>query len=100
METWTSEAILGFLHEHRSELKAMGVAKIGLFGSYVRGEQKPESDIDILVTIPTFTFRTYAKVWDFLEDHFRRKVDLVPEEDVRVELRPYIMAEVQYVEGL
>ena len=43
---WTADAILDFLYTHRDTLKAMGVRKIGLFGSYVRGEQQPDSDID------------------------------------------------------
>jgi uncharacterized protein len=97
---WTAESILSFLREHRTKLRSLDVQEIGLFGSYIRGEQKPDSDIDILVTIDNFTFAKYAELWDFLEDNFGCKVDLVPEPDLRPQLRPYILPEVVYVEGL
>jgi uncharacterized protein len=46
--TWDADSILAFLESHRDELRAMGVQKIGLFGSYARGEQKADSDMDFL----------------------------------------------------
>ncbi|MHB8628638.1 MAG: nucleotidyltransferase family protein [Aggregatilineales bacterium] len=95
--TWTADGILDFLREHRTELRAMGVTKIGLFGSYVRGEQRPDSDIDFLTEIEPFTFSTWMNAWNFLEDSFGVEVDLVPEKDLRTELRPYILPEVRYV---
>ncbi|MCC6804921.1 MAG: nucleotidyltransferase family protein [Anaerolineae bacterium] len=73
---------------------------MGLFGSFVRGEQTPDSDIDILVTLARPTYNTYSSIRFYLEDLFGRKVDLVPEGDIKDELRPYIMNEVVYVEGL
>ena len=42
-------APLEILHRYRSELKSFGVKSLALFGSAVRGEAKPTSDIDILV---------------------------------------------------
>ncbi|MCI0662715.1 MAG: nucleotidyltransferase domain-containing protein, partial [Acidobacteria bacterium] len=76
--------------------RALGVQKIGLFGSYVRGEQTPESDMDFLLTIENWTWKRWSKVWDFLEDSFGVKVDLVPEEDLRPELHRYVFPEVRY----
>lgn len=46
---FTKEAILKALEENMKEIREFGVKKLGLFGSFVRGEQKDESDIDILV---------------------------------------------------
>jgi predicted nucleotidyltransferase len=43
------------------------------------------------------TFHTYRDVFIYLEDLFNCKIDLVPEEDVRPEIRPYILREVIYV---
>jgi hypothetical protein len=97
---WTAQSILEFLEEHRAILQALGVKKIGLFGSYSRDEQNQTSDIDLLVTIEPFDFAKYAQLWDFLEENLEHKVDLVPEPDLRLELRPYILTEVQYVTGL
>jgi predicted nucleotidyltransferase len=96
---WTADTILDFLREHRDELRAMGVVKIGLFGSYVRGEQRPDSDVDFLFTLNDFTWRRWMNVWNFLEDNLGVKVDLVPEEDLRPELHAYVFPEVRYAEG-
>ncbi len=45
----TKARILAVLREHEPELKALGVRRCGLFGSFVRGEQTGDSDIDVLV---------------------------------------------------
>ena len=45
----TKQEILDILHQNRFHLKSFGIKRIGLFGSFVRGEQRPESDIDLLV---------------------------------------------------
>lgn len=98
MNTWTRTAILDFLQNNRDTLKALGVQKIGLFGSYVREENQPESDIDLLLIMDNFTFANWMDVWNYLEDNFGCDIDLVPEKDLREELRPIILSEVQYVE--
>lgn len=95
---WTADTILDFLHAHRDELQAMGVVKIGLFGSYVRGEQRPDSDIDFLVEIEPFTFRTWMDAWNYLEDSLGIEIDLVPEKDLRPELHRYVFPEARYAE--
>jgi predicted nucleotidyltransferase len=95
---WTADSILGFLQSHRAELRALGVQKIGLFGSYVRGEQSAGSDMDFLVTLDKFTWQHWMDVWNYLEDHFGAQVDVVPEKDLREELRPRVLREVRYVE--
>lgn len=51
---WTADSILDFIQAHREALRAMGVTRIGLFGSYVRDEQRPDSDIDLLFTMENF----------------------------------------------
>ena len=45
----TKQDILNALHRNLSRLKALGVEQIGLFGSFIRGEQRDESDINLLV---------------------------------------------------
>ena len=97
--TWDADSILAFLESHRDELRAMGVQRIGLFGSYARGEQSPDSDMDFLLTLDDWTWRRWCAVWNFLEDAFGMKVDLIPERDLREELRPYVMEDVRYAEG-
>ncbi len=97
---WTPQEILDLLCQYRETLRGMGVCKIGLFGSYRRGTASPESDIDLLVTLEQPSFDRYMEVKFFLEDLFQRKVDLVLEPDLKPRVRPYILAEVEYVPGL
>lgn len=96
---WDADSILRFLEEHRETLRAMGVVKIGLFGSYVRGEQRPDSDMDFLLSLDQWTWRKWMDVWNFLEDELGIQVDLVPEKDLRAELHPYVLPEVRYAAG-
>ncbi|HEC34491.1 MAG TPA: nucleotidyltransferase [Chloroflexi bacterium] len=97
---WTRREIMDLLTQHGDELRAMGVRKIGLFGSYRRGTPTADSDIDFLVTLEEPSFDGYMDVKFFLEDLFQCKVDLVLERTVKPRLRPYILAEVEYAPGL
>ncbi|NLS76712.1 MAG: nucleotidyltransferase family protein [Chloroflexi bacterium] len=99
-QLWTADEILAALSEHGAELRALGVRRIGLFGSYGRGSPTVHSDIDLLVTLDRSTFDTYMDVKLFLEDLFQRRVDLVLEKSLKPRLRPRIMAEVTYAQGV
>ena len=94
----TAEEILKLIQQNRERIRRYGVKRIGLFGSYLRGEQKESSDIDILVEFEKGkkTFDNYMELKFFLEDLFKRKVDLVIAESVKPELRKYIMESVKY----
>lgn len=96
----TAENILAALNAHSEKLYELGARKLGLFGSFVRGEQTPDSDIDILVTMARPSYDDYCKVKFYLEDFFGREVDLVMEDGLKEELCPYIMSEVVNVEGV
>lgn len=74
------------------------VRKIGVFGSFARNEEKEESDVDILVEFESDfeTFDNYIELKYFLEDLFRRKVDLVTSEALRPQLKDEILKEVMY----
>ncbi|MCU0480766.1 MAG: nucleotidyltransferase domain-containing protein [Anaerolineae bacterium] len=97
---WTKDSILDILHQHWHELQGMGITKIGVFGSYVRDEQQSHSDIDLLFVMTPFTWRNWMDAWNFLERLFGVSIDLIPEEDLRPELRPYILPEVVYVSDI
>jgi predicted nucleotidyltransferase len=98
----TSEELLEKLEENIEHIKKYGVKRIGLFGSYVRNEQKSESDIDILVKFERGkkTFDNYMDLKFFLEDLFNRKVDLVVIEALKPDLKQYILGSVKYAAGL
>jgi len=61
--------IIDLLKSHVQEIKAcFGVKRIGLFGSFARGEQKESSDIDVLVEFEKPTFRNFMDLSFYLED--------------------------------
>jgi len=63
MRTKALEDIVRILRDRREELhRNHGVRELGVFGSYVRGEQRPDSDVDILVDfdeVPSFWVRRW-----------------------------------------
>ena len=77
-----------------------GVSQLGLFGSSVRNEQTPSSDIDILIDFhpEKETFQNYMAVCDMLEDMFKRhKIDIVTVKGLSPYIGQQILNEVEYV---
>ena len=75
-------------------VERFGVTRLALFGSTVRDEAKPESDIDIVVAFDgPATSEKYFGVQFYLEDELGAPVDLVTEKAIRPELRPFIEQE-------
>jgi predicted nucleotidyltransferase len=75
-----------------------GVSEIGVFGSWVRGEQKETSDIDVLVDFDRMaTLFDLMELQEFLEETFGRKVDIAPKDSLRKHIGKYILAEVEYL---
>lgn len=94
----TKQDILTALDKNQSRLKALGVRRIGVFGSFVRGEQHPDSDIDLLVEFDSGkkTFDTFMELSFFLEEVLQRRIELVTIESLSPYLGPYILKEVEY----
>ncbi len=87
--------IIDILRSHEQEIKEhFAVRRIGLFGSFVRGEETKESDIDIIVEFEDPTFRNFINPAFFLEDLFGRKVDLLTPEGFSHRIRPFVEKEV------
>ncbi|MFO7555516.1 MAG: nucleotidyltransferase domain-containing protein, partial [Desulfobacterales bacterium] len=61
--------------------KEFGVINIGLFGSYAKGIQKTDSDIDLLVKLNESRFEWLAGLQLYLEARFGRKIELVRKAD-------------------
>ena len=88
--------IINEIKKRREKLKDKGVKKIGLFGSYLKGTQKRGSDIDFLVTFEKENLgKNYFKVLFYLENLFKRKIDLVAVQSLRPELN-YVKKEAVY----
>jgi predicted nucleotidyltransferase len=78
MRTRTREEIIGILKKAKSGLKkSFKVRRIGLFGSYARGDQKPESDLDILVDVDPTIGLGFVTLADELERSIGIHIDLV-----------------------
>lgn len=94
----TKQDILNAIHQNREHLKRLGVRRIGLFGSFVRGEQRPGSDVDLLVEFESGqkTFDTFMELSFFLEEVLQHRVELVTLESLSPYLGPHILGEVEY----
>ena len=55
----------------------LGIERLGVFGSFARGEETAESDIDIIVSLQEPTLFRYAEIADHLKSVFGREIDLV-----------------------
>jgi uncharacterized protein len=93
------ERVFVLIRERQAQLRTLGVNRLGLFGSFVRGEQHGDSDVDLLVEFAPEqkSFDNFMQLSFLLEDLFRRRVELVTPESLSPYLRPYIMSEVEYV---
>jgi hypothetical protein len=89
------EEIKEIIRSYREELEERyRVSSIAIFGSYVRGEQKKESDIDLLVEFEgPVSLLHIVSVENYLSDILGMKVDLVPRKNIREELRETIIKE-------
>ena len=75
-------------------LKKAGVNRCAIFGSYVRGEAKKNSDIDILVDVPKGTgLFEFVGLKHKLEDALKKKVDLGEYSTIKPRLKDYILKE-------
>lgn len=77
-----------------------GVTEIGVFGSYVRGEQKPDSDIDILISLtdpPKISLLDLVDLQYYLSDLLGMEVDIAVKRNLRKRIGQRILSEVQPV---
>ncbi|MBI4067083.1 nucleotidyltransferase family protein [Candidatus Gottesmanbacteria bacterium] len=75
-----------------------GIIYLGLFGSHARGEQEPDSDVDLLVEYEKpVGYLTHAKIQNTLEDYLNKPVDLVFRSSIKPRIKPYIMKDLKTV---
>jgi len=93
------EQLIAKLKDNQASLKDLGVTQLGIFGSFARGEQHYENDVDVLVEMKFETLRHYMDILGLLESILGRKVDLVMKNTIKPLLRDQIMNETVYVPG-
>jgi len=98
-EVQTKADVFRTLTENWRQIEALGVLRIGLFGSFVRDDQRPESDVDLLVHFEPGrkTFDNFMELAFLLEDLFSRRVEVVTPEALSPHIGPRILEEVEYV---
>lgn len=93
------EQIKKILEEHKEELQdRYKIKKIGIFGSYIRNEQKAESDVDILVEfseVPDLI--EFVDLKNYLSELLNAKVDLVMKSVLKPNIGKRILKEVVYI---
>ena len=87
------------IQSHQSALKLFGAARLGLFGSFVRDEQKAESDVDFVIEFQEGkkTFRNFMNMADYLEKVLNRKVDILTWDGMALFVKREVEKEVEYV---
>lgn len=96
----TKQDLVTRLRQHHTELAELGVARLGLFGSFRHGHVTDESDVDLLAEfVPgQKTFRNYMALTFLLEDLLQRPVEVLTKEGLSPHIGPHILSDVEYVE--
>ena len=87
------------MKERETDLRAHGVRHAALFGSVARDEQRPDSDIDILVDLDpeiVATMFDYAGLKAYVASLFQGSVDVIDREALKPRLRPHAAADAIY----
>jgi|WetSurMetagenome_2_1015567.scaffolds.fasta_scaffold00249_9 uncharacterized protein len=91
----TLEEIRATLHAHSGVLRdRYGITDIAVFGSVARGEAREDSDVDIIADVPgNMSLLGIIAAENYLSDILDSKVDFIPRNDIRRELRNRILDE-------
>ncbi|MGH7031724.1 MAG: nucleotidyltransferase family protein [Stellaceae bacterium] len=93
------QEILARLRENEAALRARGVSHAALFGSRARGDNRPDSDIDIMIEIDP---EAHVGVWgyvglkEYIAELFDGRVDVVSREGLKPYVRPAATADAIY----
>ncbi len=96
----TKRELINILKNNKQKIQKYGAKNIGLFGSYIRDEQKEHSDIDILVDFypEKENFDNFMAVCDYIENLFsREKVEIVTKNGLSPFIGPKILKEVLFI---
>ena len=94
-----SHKIIDRLREFEPLLRAQGVSHASLFGSRARGDNRPDSDTDIMIEIDPaahVTIFDYAGLKEYITSLFDGQVDVVDREALKPYVRPAAVADAIY----
>ncbi len=94
----TKEDIKRIIKENKEILDKYKVKSISLFGSYVRNEQKEDSDVDFLVEFEESTYDNFIKLVFILEDLLKKEVTVVTPNGISPYILPYVIKEAEIIE--
>ena len=90
--------VISRIRRHHAQLTKLGVKSVSIFGSVARGEERPDSDVDILVEFRgRATLDRYMETKFYLEELLGRKVDLVTPKALKPATKPSIEKDLLYV---
>jgi predicted nucleotidyltransferase len=94
------QQIIAKLRENEAALRARGVTHAALFGSRARGDERPDSDIDIMIEIapdaPVGVYE-YVAITQYLADLFPNRVDVANRRKLKALVRPFAEREAVHV---
>ncbi len=84
---------------NHGRLRAYGVRRYGIFGSFVRDEARDDSDVDLLIELDPAAekFRNFMELGFFLEDLLGRRVETLSPQWLSPYIGPHILREAEYV---
>ena len=98
MSRTTKDEILSLLVQNKTELEnRFKVRRLALFGSYARGDQKPDSDVDILVDIDPSIGLDFVTLAEQIEKLLGLPVELVSLRAIKPNKLKYIERDLIYV---
>ena len=93
----TLQSILHTLRSHMPELqKKYPIGRLGVFGSYARGEATEKSDIDIAAEITGPMGLNFVAMADEIEDLFGKKTDVVPLRSIKPQYLQFVQKDIVY----
>jgi predicted nucleotidyltransferase len=93
------QTIKKIILQHKDILRKNKVKSIALFGSYVRGEQRENSDVDLLVEFGEVSYDNYINLIYSLESILKKTVSVVTPAGISPYVKPYVLKELEKIEG-
>lgn len=92
--------IINALESNKTKLQELGVARFGVFGSFIDNTHTDKSDVDLLVEFldGRKNFRNFINTSSLVESLLGRQIDLVTPQSLSKYIGPHIMKSIQYVQ--